>query len=203
MNNKLKDALSISKTKLESGWYVNEPWRPDYQSQYNDLKVEINRFVKMLDFEYKSCIENGKATKEYLYLNEQIEELTKKLKWCHERLRGGTKETWQSIRKAVLEAYTSYPEAYNFLRNQMAIVKVLEDENSTNYLYRNYAITKQNNGKKYLAYPNLKMQWYGFDKDLSKELWKCEADTLYQVKYKIDKNVMSIFAEKTGLINDL
>ena len=199
MNNKLKDALSMSKTNLD--WYKSDPnWRRDYQSEYNSLSKKIDKFIHMLDYEYKLSIESGKPTNEYLFLNEEIAELTKRLKNSYANLQGETKDTWHTIRGQVLEAYENYPDAYNFLRNQMAIAKVEETDNFKTYLYRNYLIQKSKNEKRYFAYPNKKMPWYDFDVDLPVEYSYVEAETLYKIKYSIDQLIMKLFAIKTNLI---
>jgi hypothetical protein len=199
MNNKLKDALSMSKTNLD--WYKRDPhYRQDYQSEYNSLSKKIDKFIHMLDYEYKLSIENGKPTNEYLFLNEEIAELTKRLKRSYANLQGETKDTWHTIRGQVLEAYENYPDAYKFLRNQMAIAKVEEIDNFKTYLYRNYLIQKPKNEKRYFAYPNGKMPWYDFDVDLPVEYGYVEAKTLYEIQYSIDQLIMKLFAIKTNLM---
>ena len=199
MNNKLKDALSMSKTNLD--WYKRDPnYREDYQSEYNSLSKKIDRFIHALDYEYKLSMENGKPTNEYLFLNEQITELTKRLKESYANLQNETKDTWHTIRDQVLEAYENYPDAYNFLRNQMAIVKVEETDTFKIYLYRNYRIQTSKKEKKYIAIPNKKMPWHDFDVDLPIEYVHIQAETLYEIKYSIDQLIMKLFAIKTNLI---
>ena len=155
MNNKLKDALSMSKTNLD--WYKRDPnYREDYQSEYNSLSKKIDRFIHALDYEYKLSMENGKPTNEYLFLNEQITELTKRLKESYANLQNETKDTWHTIRDQVLEAYENYPDAYNFLRNQMAIVKVEETDTFKIYLYRNLYYSLRNSELQKLEFTNFK-----------------------------------------------
>ena len=202
MNNKLKDALSMSKANLD--WYEKDPnYRQDYQSEYNSLSKKIDKFIHMLDYEYKLSMKDGKPTNEYLFLNKQIEELTKRLKWSYANLQNETKDTWHIIRHQVLEAYENYPDAYKFLRNQMAIAKVEETDTFKRYLYRNYHIQTSKTfekEKKYIAFPNNKMPWIDFDVDLPIQYVHIQAETLYEIKYAIDQLIMKLFAIKTNLI---
>ena len=196
---KLKEALQMSKTQL-AGYKPYLRRKLANESAYHLEKRRLDEISKYLDRAYRSFKEHKDEIfiHRYLKILEEYDRCHKSAKFHYKQFTSGMSEGEQ-IRAAVLKAYTSYPEAYAFLRNQMAIVKVSEDENFKHYLYRNYTITKKNNGGDYFASPNLNMRWYGYDKDLSKELTNCIADTLYEIKYEVDKNVMSIFAEQTEL----
>tara|TARA_R100001224_G_C4011101_1_gene146157 strand:+ start:234 stop:869 length:636 start_codon:yes stop_codon:yes gene_type:complete len=200
MNKLLKDALEMSKTKLLSYPENPNPMRRWYKQDYHSLSLTLEKLINALDFEYKVSMAKGGTTHRYLQLMDEFDKYLKRLKETYARYQAEPKEnSWHTTRNQVLEAYENYSEAYEFLRNQMAIVKVSEDKKFKYYLYRNYGIAKPKNGGKYFAYPNLKMSWYGFENSMPKDFWHFEAETLYEIKYEIDKIVMSIFSKESNL----
>ena len=94
----------------------------------------------------------------------------------------------------MLDVYSEETEAYDFLRNQMAIKKGTE-----HYLYRNYKIGINKRGGSYFARPNVEY-WYDFEVGMPREFWTVKAETLNDLKYQIDQIIMKLFAINTNLM---
>ena len=203
MEKLLKDALEMSKTKLDSYPDCPNSMRSYYERDYHSTSHTIKKILNALDVEYKVCIAKRNLTHRYLMLMDDFEKYNKRLKAVYQKWKAEPKESdWHKTKVKVQKAYESFPEAYEFLRNQMAIAKVSEDKKFKNYLYRNFGIVKSKNSGRYVAYPNLKMSWHGFENSMPKDFWNVEAETLYEMKYEIDMIVMSIFANVSGLKSD-
>ena len=203
MEKLLKDALEMSKTKLDSYPDCPNSMRSYYERDYHSTSHTIKKILNALDVEYKVCIAKRNLTHRYLMLMDDFEKYNKRLKAVYQKWKAEPKESdWHKTKVKVQKAYEDFPEAYEFLRNQMAIAKFSEDEKFKNYLYRNYVIAKPKNGERYFAYPNLKMSWHGVQDSMPKNFWNVEAETLYEMKHEIDTIVMTIFAKVSGLKSD-
>lgn len=202
MEKLLKDALEMSKTKLDSYPDCPNSMRSYYERDYHSTSHTIKKILHALDVEYKVCIAKGNLTHRYLMLMDDFEKYNKRLKDVYHKLKAEPKESdWHKTKVKVQKAYEDFPEAYDFLRNQMAIAKVSEDKEWKEYLYRNFVIARSNHLKKYVVYPNSKMPWHDFEDAISfSKNFRC--DTLYEAKYEIDIIVMSIFAKVSGLKSD-
>lgn len=201
MEKLLKDALEMSKTKLDS--YPNCPnsMRSYYERDYHSTSHTIKKILHALDVEYKVCIAKRNLTHRYLMLMDDFEKYNKRLKAVYQKWKAEPKESdWHKTKVKVQKAYEDFPEAYEFLRNQMAIAKVSEDEKFKNYLYRNYIIARYKPFKQYLVRPNFDMPWHNFQHEVPFSTTDgFRAETLYEAKYEIDKIIMSIFAKVSGL----
>jgi len=199
MEKLLKDALEMSKTKLDSYPDCPNSMRSHYESGYHSTSHTIKKILNALDVEYKVCIAKRNLTHRYLMLMDDFEKCNKRLKDFYHKMKTEPKESdWHKTKVKVQKAYENFSEAYEFLRNQMAIAKVSETKDFKEYLYRNFVITRSNHLKKYVVYPNFKMPWHDFETAVPfSKNFRC--DTLYEAKYEIDTIVMSIFAKVSGL----
>ena len=203
MDKLLEKALAMSKTKLRNKeWHykdmsvaqrVNAHYKGNYE-HYNEL---IAKHLKNLDLEYKKCCADKKVSETYKEILKTIEDHTHSLKRNYKGFLKAkqTVEDWRKTRDKVLDVYSEETEAYDFLRNQMAIKKGTE-----RYLYRNYKIGINKRGGSYFAYPNVNESWYGFEVGMPREFWTVKAETLNDLKYQIDQIIMKLFAINTNLM---
>ena len=208
MDKLLKQALAMSKTKLQNkkrhyqDMSVVERVDTHYKNKFEHYSDLVAQDLKALDTEYKKCFANKKISYTYKRILKAIDDHTHILKKNYrgyQRSQEGIKE-WIETREKVLDIYSEETEAYDFLRNQMAIIKGTEDKYHKRYLYRNYEIGINKKGGGYFAYPDLNEPWHGFEVDMPKEFWTVKAETLNEIKYEIDQIIMKLFAIKTNLM---
>jgi len=198
----------MSKTKLQNAIRhyqdksVQGRINTHYKNRFEHHSNLIAQDLKALDREYKMCLANKKTSYTYKRILKAIDDhiyILKKNYRGYQRSQEEIKK-WIETRQIVLDVYSEETEAYDFLRNQMTIIKVTENKYHKRYLYRNYEIFINKRVGPHGAYPNINVPWYGFEVDMPKEFWTVKGENLNDLKYQIDQIIMKLFAIKTNLM---